>query len=125
MSGFKYVALCFLCAAGTLLGASANAQWTGKGDIGASIATGNSENEAFSGGLEVKKKSGSWQHTLGAAADYGNDGETTRRNAGNYATRPSTTSRRRPIGSARRVTRTIDSASSISARRLPAASATS
>jgi putative salt-induced outer membrane protein len=65
--------------AATLGGASApaRADWTGRGDLGASIATGNSENQAASANLEMKYKDDAWQHTLGLAGNYGNDGNTT------------------------------------------------
>jgi putative salt-induced outer membrane protein len=62
-----------------LLGSSAPvlADWTGKGEIGASFASGNSENEAANGSLVLRKKAGSWEHELGAAGNYGNDGDET------------------------------------------------
>ena len=60
-----------LCAAAT----PALADWTGKGDIGASFATGNSENKAASANLELKNKVGQWQHTFGFAGNYGHDGD--------------------------------------------------
>jgi putative salt-induced outer membrane protein len=60
-----------LCAAAT----PAFADWTGKGDIGASFATGNSENQAASANLELKNKVDKWQHTLGFAGNYGHDGD--------------------------------------------------
>jgi putative salt-induced outer membrane protein len=60
-----------LCA----LSAPAHAEWKGKGSIGASVATGNSENQAFSGALELKNELDNWQHTLGIAGNYGNDGD--------------------------------------------------
>jgi putative salt-induced outer membrane protein len=67
-----------LCAALALctFALPASAQWTGKGDVGASFATGNSENQAFSGGLELKNRVDQWQHTLGLLGNYGNDGNT-------------------------------------------------
>ncbi len=49
------------------------ADWTGKGDIGASIATGNSENQAASANLELKNTVDQWQHTVGFAGNYGSD----------------------------------------------------
>jgi putative salt-induced outer membrane protein len=59
-----------LCAAAT----PALADWTGKGDIGASFASGNSENQAASANLELKNKVDKWQHTFGFAGNYGHDG---------------------------------------------------
>jgi len=59
-----------LCAAAT----PALADWTGKGDIGASFASGNSENQAASANLELKNTIDKWQHTFGFAGNYGHDG---------------------------------------------------
>lgn len=59
-----------LCAAAT----PALADWTGKGDIGASFASGNSENQAASANLELKNTVDKWQHTFGFAGNYGHDG---------------------------------------------------
>ena len=55
----------------------AHADWTGKGNVGASVATGNSENQAASAALELKNTSGQWTHTFGLAGNYGNDGDVT------------------------------------------------
>ena len=55
----------------------AHADWTGKGNVGASFATGNSENQSASAALEVKDVVGQWTHTLGFAGNYGNDGDAT------------------------------------------------
>jgi putative salt-induced outer membrane protein len=68
--GFFVVALC---------GASspALADWTGKGELGASLASGNSENESVNAVLEVQNAYDQWRHTLGFAGNYGNDGTTT------------------------------------------------
>jgi putative salt-induced outer membrane protein len=60
-----------LCAAAT----PALADWTGKGDIGASFASGNSENQAASANLELKNTVDKWQHTFGFAGNYGHDGD--------------------------------------------------
>jgi putative salt-induced outer membrane protein len=53
------------------------ADWTGRGDLGASMATGNSENQAASANLEMKYKDDAWQHTFGLSGNYGNDGDET------------------------------------------------
>jgi putative salt-induced outer membrane protein len=53
------------------------ADWKGKGDVGASIATGNSDNQAASANLELKYEADSWEHVLGFAGNYGNDGDAT------------------------------------------------
>jgi len=55
----------------------AHAQWKGKGELGASIASGNSENEAANAALEVKYMNDRWEHVAGFAGNYGNDGTTT------------------------------------------------
>lgn len=56
---------------------TALADWTAKGELGGSFASGNSENEAVNAALEVKNTRGDWTHTLGFAGNYGNDGELT------------------------------------------------
>jgi len=68
-----------LVTAAMLLAAAvpAHADWSGKGNLGASFATGNSENQAASAALEVKDVVDQWTHTLGFAGNYGNDGDTT------------------------------------------------
>lgn len=76
MSKIRFIQACaalVLCASTT----PALAQWSGKGDVGASIATGNSENQAASANLELKNRVDQWQHTIGLAGNYGNDGNTT------------------------------------------------
>lgn len=55
----------------------AHADWTGKGEIGASFASGNSENEAVNASLEMKNKLDSWEHIAGFAGNYGADGDET------------------------------------------------
>jgi putative salt-induced outer membrane protein len=56
---------------------SALADWKGKGEIGASFASGNSENESANAALEVKNTRDKWTHTLGLAGNYGSDGSVT------------------------------------------------
>jgi putative salt-induced outer membrane protein len=76
MSKIRLIQACAaiaLCAGAT----PALAQWSGRGDVGASIATGNSENQAASANLELKKKVDQWQHTFGFAGNYGSDSGTT------------------------------------------------
>lgn len=53
------------------------AEWSGKGELGASLASGNSENESVNAALEVKGTYDQWTHALGFAGNYGNDGNTT------------------------------------------------
>jgi len=53
--------------------AAALADWTGKGELGGSFASGNSENEAVNAVLEVKSAYDEWTHTLGFAGNYGGD----------------------------------------------------
>lgn len=69
-SGAALVALCG--ASGTAL-----ADWTAKGEVGASFASGNSENESANAALEVKNARDKWTHTLGLAGNYGSDGSVT------------------------------------------------
>lgn len=56
---------------------AAMADWTAKGELGGSFASGNSENEAVNAALELKGKYDQWAHTLGFAGNYGNDGTDT------------------------------------------------
>jgi putative salt-induced outer membrane protein len=56
---------------------AALADWTGKGELGGSFASGNSENEAVNAALEVKNSYDKSAHTLGFAGNYGNDGDDT------------------------------------------------
>jgi putative salt-induced outer membrane protein len=62
---------------GMLATSAAHAEWSAKGEIGASFASGNSENEAVNAAIEVKKTLDRWVHTFGAAGNYGSDGEVT------------------------------------------------
>jgi putative salt-induced outer membrane protein len=57
--------------------APAQAEWSGKGELGASIATGNSDNQSANAALEVKDKLEKWTHVLGFSGNYGNDGDST------------------------------------------------
>ena len=77
MSNMRFAGTCALVAALGSVATPAVAEWTGKGDVGASIATGNSENQAASANLEIKHQADRWTHTVGFAGNYGNDGEET------------------------------------------------
>jgi putative salt-induced outer membrane protein len=59
------------------MSSAALADWTGKAELGGSLATGNSENEALNAALELKGQYDQWAHTLGFAGNYGNDGAVT------------------------------------------------
>ena len=64
-----------LCAvSGTAL-----ADWKGKGEVGASFASGNSENESANGALEMKHTRDKWTNAFGFAGNYGSDGTAGRR----------------------------------------------
>jgi len=52
---------------------AALADWTGKGELGGSFASGSSENEAINAALEVRNAYDQWKHTLGFAGNYGSD----------------------------------------------------
>jgi len=56
---------------------TALADWTAKGELGGSFASGNSENEAVNAALGMKGVYGKWTHTLGFAGNYGTDGDVT------------------------------------------------
>lgn len=66
------VALALCSTSGT-----AFADWTAKGELGASFATGNSENESANAALELVKTLEQWRHTLGFAGNYGSDSSVT------------------------------------------------
>ncbi len=53
------------------------AEWSGQGELGASLASGNSENESLNIALEVKNTREEWTHTMGFAGNYANDGSDT------------------------------------------------
>jgi putative salt-induced outer membrane protein len=69
--------LAVLALAASGMSPAAMADWTGKGELGGSMASGNSENEAVNAALELSKSYDQWKHTLGFAGNYGNDGEST------------------------------------------------
>jgi len=52
---------------------AALAEWSGKGELGGSFASGNSETEAVNAALEVSNAYDKWKHTLGFAGNYGSD----------------------------------------------------
>jgi len=52
---------------------AALAEWSGKGELGGSFASGNSETEAVNAALEVRNAYDNWKHTLGFAGNYGSD----------------------------------------------------
>lgn len=53
------------------------ADWSGKAEVGASMATGNSDNQSANGALEATYKGDKWENALGFMGNYGNDGDTT------------------------------------------------
>ncbi len=53
------------------------AEWSGKAELGASMATGNSDNQSANGALEVTHKADKWENVLGFMGNYGSDGNTT------------------------------------------------
>ncbi len=55
----------------------AQAEWSGKGELGGSFATGNSENQSATAALLVTNTYDQWKHELGFAGNYGNDGDVT------------------------------------------------
>jgi putative salt-induced outer membrane protein len=76
MSMTRATQLCTALALGAVA-MPAMAEWTGKGNIGASFASGNSENQAISAALEMKNTRDKWQNTLGFAGNYGSESGTT------------------------------------------------
>ena len=61
MHGKKWIGVCLIALCG--VSGNALADWTGKGEIGASLASGNSENEAANAALEVKNTRATNGHT--------------------------------------------------------------
>lgn len=49
------------------------AQWSGKGEVGASLASGNTDTETANAAVEVKYARDKWDHVLGFAGNYGAD----------------------------------------------------
>jgi putative salt-induced outer membrane protein len=75
MTRKRILGLLVLAMSGT--SGTALADWTGKGELGGSFASGNSENEALNATLEVKGTYGAWAHKFGFAGNYGSDGNDT------------------------------------------------
>jgi putative salt-induced outer membrane protein len=73
----RFAVQCSLALALGTIASPALADWSAKGEVGASFASGNSENESANAALEVRKAFESWAHTLGFAGNYGSDGGTT------------------------------------------------
>jgi putative salt-induced outer membrane protein len=61
--------------------APAFAQWTGKGEAGIAIASGNSDTKTGNAKIQIGKKVDAWDHTAGVAGNYVSDsaGTTARR----------------------------------------------
>jgi Protein of unknown function, DUF481 len=72
----KWTGACLLVTLCAVSG-TALADWKGKGELGASLATGNSENESANAALEMKHTRDKWTNTFGFAGNYGSDGTVT------------------------------------------------
>jgi putative salt-induced outer membrane protein len=70
VTGLLGLALCAM--SGTAL-----AQWSGKGEVGASIASGNTDTETANAAVEIKYALEKWDHTVGFAGNYGSDSGST------------------------------------------------
>lgn len=55
------------------ISSAALAEWTGKGELGGSFASGNSDHDALNAALELTGEYGKWAHKLGFAGYYGKD----------------------------------------------------
>jgi putative salt-induced outer membrane protein len=66
-----------LAVAASGFSSAALADWTGKGELGGSFASGNSENEAVNAALVIKYERDAWKHMLGFTGNYGSDGSVT------------------------------------------------
>lgn len=60
-------------AAALLAAVPAHAEWTGKGEAGLVIASGNTETETANAKLQLVNESDLWRHALGAAGLYASD----------------------------------------------------
>src|SRR6185295_11661039 len=60
--------------AAALVAVPAHAQWKTKGELGGSIARGNSESESVNGAIEITYTRDKWEHVAGFAGNYGDDG---------------------------------------------------
>jgi putative salt-induced outer membrane protein len=76
MSMTRVSQLCLALALGTTA-TPALAEWSGKGNVGASFASGNSENSAASAALELINTRDKWKNTFGFAGNYGSESGTT------------------------------------------------
>lgn len=69
------VALVMSCAA-----LPATAQWSGKGEVGIALASGNTDTKTANAKIAIARKAGAWEHSAGLAGLYvRNDGDTTAR----------------------------------------------
>lgn len=57
----------------TLHAATAAADWSGKGEVGAAVASGNSETKAANAKVEVVNELDRWKHLLGLTGNYASD----------------------------------------------------
>ena len=74
MSHFR---LCSVLSLALLATMPAHAEWTGKGELGGSFASGNSDNESANAAFLLKGKYDVWNHEFAFAGNYGNDGNQT------------------------------------------------
>jgi putative salt-induced outer membrane protein len=66
-----FIAVCALAA----LAPAAQAQWSGKAELGIVAASGNTESKAANAKLDLKHEGTKWFHTMGFAALYSESGE--------------------------------------------------
>ena len=64
-----------LIVAAVLAAPAAQAQWTGKAELGLLFTDGNSESKSANGKLDLTHESDLWKHNIYAAALYGENGE--------------------------------------------------
>lgn len=55
----------------------AAADWSGKGELGAALASGNTDTENVNAKLELEKQAGDWSHKFGLAGIYASDSNET------------------------------------------------
>jgi putative salt-induced outer membrane protein YdiY len=83
--------------AAALVAVPAHAQWKTKGELGASIARGNSESESVNGAIEVTYTRDKWEHVAGSPATMAMTEPTRRLSVGKSGASRTIPSTRRPL----------------------------
>ncbi len=62
-----------VCVAAALYAGTASADWTGKGEVGVAVASGNTETKAANAKVEMVNELDKWKHLLGLTGNYAAD----------------------------------------------------